>query len=153
PRARLGGATFAGASACSSVPQSTGLSPGGRGVGSRHAGFLVEVGDSYPRAQLARALATATAHRDAEQRARGGTGVSRWLAVIDGMASGSLKIGSRAPVTELPAWVTPEVVRGGFATGAPAAAGHTRLDLSESDLAWLEARLQDGGYRVALPEH
>ena len=39
------------------------------------------------------------------------------------MASGKLRIGSREPVSGLPAWVTPEVVRGGFATGEPAAGG------------------------------
>ena len=39
------------------------------------------------------------------------------------MASGRLSVGSRTPVAGFPAWVTPEVVRGGFATGNPSAGG------------------------------
>lgn len=49
--------------------------------------------------------------------------VSRWKSVLSGILSGELTIGSRAPVSGMPTWATPEVVRGGFATGAYAAGG------------------------------
>ncbi|MFD5421791.1 hypothetical protein ACFWJT_27630 [Streptomyces sp. NPDC127069] len=49
--------------------------------------------------------------------------MQKWRAVLAGMADGSLTVGSRTPVAGLPAWVTPEVVRGGFATGTPSAGG------------------------------
>jgi hypothetical protein len=76
-------------------------------------------------------------------------------------------------VEGLPAWVTPEVVRGGFATFTPAAAGPLRPHemelaartgiraergavfawyLSEAGLAELGSLLEGGGYRVELPE-
>ncbi len=41
----------------------------------------------------------------------------RWRAVLDGMADGTLSIGSRTPVADTPAWVTLEVLHGGFASG------------------------------------
>jgi hypothetical protein len=81
----------------------------------------VRVGPEYPFGQLAKAFVTALTHEDAETRERAERRADRWLAVLDGMASGRLAIGSRTPVADLPAWVTPEVIRGGFATGSAAA--------------------------------
>ncbi|WP_250001675.1 hypothetical protein [Actinoplanes sp. M2I2] len=83
------------------------------------------------------------------------------------MASGALTIGSRTPVAGLPAWVTPEVLRGGFATGTPAAGGplrpheaavgddrgavfvHYLTDAGQSELCSL---LDDGAYRLEFAE-
>ncbi|MEU6062277.1 hypothetical protein [Streptomyces sp. NPDC047097] len=131
---------------------------------------------AYARAELARAFTTALGHRDPDTRARAETRVERWRSVLSGMADGRLRIGSRTPVAGLPAWVTPEVVRGGFATGEPAAGGPllpyereaarrvgipddrlTRLalfdhHLTEPGLTELWALLDTGRYQVALPE-
>ncbi|MFJ6994660.1 hypothetical protein [Streptomyces sp. NPDC003090] len=79
-------------------------------------------GTGYPRGQLAKALATARTHPDPATRDRAGHRARQWRDVLDGMASGSLAIGSPTPAG-WPAWITPEVVRGGFATGSPAAGG------------------------------
>ncbi len=78
---------------------------------------------SYAAAQLAKAFTTALSHRDADTRRRAEQRGQRWRAVLAGMASGRLTVGSRTPVAGLPAWVTPEVVRGGFATGTASAGG------------------------------
>ncbi len=72
---------------------------------------------------MAKAFVTALTHEDAETRERAERRISQWRPVLAGMASGKLSIGSRTPVKDLPAWVTPEVVRGGFATGPAAPAG------------------------------
>ncbi len=80
-------------------------------------------GRGYPLGQLAKAFVTAASHEDAETRRRAEERLRRWEQVLSGMADGRLTIGSRTPVACLPAWVTPQVVRGGFATGAAAAGG------------------------------
>lgn len=128
---------------------------------------------SYPQGQLARAFLTSVVHGDADTRRRAAARVERWRAVLDGMGDGRLDIGSRTPVAGLPAWVTPEVVRGGFATSAASAGGPlqpyeteaARLAgvpaerralfaycLTEPGLARLCALLDSGRYTVALPE-
>jgi hypothetical protein len=77
-------------------------------------------------------------------------------------------------VKGFPAWLTPEIVRGGFATGAAAAAGplepdeitlaeHLGMDhgrahlfawfLSDEGIRKLDAWLKSGLYRLDLPEH
>jgi len=48
---------------------------------------------------------------------------SQWKTVLSGILTGDLKVGSREPVSGMPVWATPEVVRGGFATGDYAAGG------------------------------
>ncbi|MFC8825934.1 hypothetical protein ACFT9I_11320 [Streptomyces sp. NPDC057137] len=128
---------------------------------------------SYPQGLMARAFLTSLTHGDAETRRRAATRVERWRAVLDGMADGRLDIGSRTPVAGLPAWVTPEVVRGGFATSAASAGGPLQpyeaeaaglagvpadrralfaYCLTELGLALLYALLDSGRYTVALPE-
>ncbi|MET9555326.1 hypothetical protein [Streptomyces sp. NPDC006645] len=128
---------------------------------------------SYPRGQLARAFLTSLVHGDADTRRRAAARVERWRAVLDGMRDGRLDIGSRTPVAGLPAWVTPEVVRGGFATSAASAGGPLQpyeteaaalagvpaerralfaYCLTEPGLARLSALLDSGRYSVALPE-
>ncbi|WP_233415010.1 hypothetical protein [Streptomyces sp. N35] len=90
-----------------------------------------------------------------------------------GYGDGSLRIGSRTPVGALPSWVTPEIARGGFATGAASAGGPREpyertlahefgvpaqrsalfaYALTAPGLAWLGALLDSGRYRIALPE-
>jgi hypothetical protein len=131
------------------------------------------VGAGYAAAHLAAALVTAASHEDADTRRRAELRLRRWLAVLDGMATGAVTVGSRAPVAGLPAWATPEVVRGGFATGAAAAGGPLRPHerrlaeraglpaerrdlfihrLSEAGLAELAALLDSGGYRIEVAE-
>ncbi|MBT2423201.1 hypothetical protein J7F01_04710 [Streptomyces sp. ISL-22] len=128
---------------------------------------------SYAAAQSAKAFTTALTHADADTRRRAEERGQRWRAVLAGMAAGRLTIGSRTPVAGLPAWVTPEVVRGGFATGTPGAGGplqpyETRAArdfgvpaerralfahcLTESGLSWLWGLLDSGRYDVAVPE-
>lgn len=82
-----------------------------------------EAGLGYPEFQLARAFTTAEFHEDAATRERAQHRIARWRAVWSGMVSGALKIGSRAPVADVPVWATLEVVTGGFATGTLLAGG------------------------------
>jgi hypothetical protein len=118
----------------------------------------------YVQAQLAKASGT-----NADRAAR-------WAEVLRGLFDGRLDVGSRTPVTDTPAWVTLEVLHGGFASGHFAAAGpilpheQERLStierpaglteraalnlhfLSPAGRAELEQRLADGRYRVHVPE-
>lgn len=133
----------------------------------------VHIGVSYPLGQLARALTTARTDEDAAIRQQAELRVRRWQQVLDGMAGGELDIDSRTSVRGLPAWVTPDVVHGGFATGEPAAGGPLRLDetdraqrlglpadrralfrswLTEAGLAELGELLDSGRYRVEHAE-
>jgi len=127
----------------------------------------------YAQGQLAKAFTTALTHEDADTRRRAEGRVTRWRAVLAGMAGGLLSIGSRTPVAGLPAWVTHEVVHGGFATGTPSAGGplqpyETRLAerfgvpadrralfahcLTDTGLTWLWGQLNSGRYEVTVPE-
>ena len=49
--------------------------------------------------------------------------MKQWQDVLAGMLGGNLDIGSRTPIKNVPSWVTPEVIFGGFATGKYAAGG------------------------------
>lgn len=120
-----------------------------------------KVNPAYPAAQRDRALVTAASHVDADARERAAARVRRWQQVVDGMASGALDIGARTPVRDLPAWLTPEVVHGGFATGTPAAASPLRTDeqrevfeswLTADGLAELDEMLDTGHYRIEYAE-
>nr|WSY50805.1 hypothetical protein OG999_12210 [Streptomyces sp. NBC_00886] len=127
----------------------------------------------YALGQLAKAFTTALTHEDTDTRRRAEGRARRWRAVLAGMAGGRLTIGSRTPVAGLPAWVTPEVLRGGFATGTPSAGGplqpyETRLALqfgvpadrralfahclTDTGLTWLWGQLNSGRYEVTVPE-
>ncbi|MFC8240178.1 serine/threonine-protein kinase [Streptomyces chartreusis] len=128
---------------------------------------------SYAAAQLAKAFTTALSHQDADTRRRAEQRGQRWRAVLAGMASGRLTVGSRTPVAGLPAWVTPEVVRGGFATGTASAGGPLQPYeietarsfgvpaergalfahcLTEPGLGRLWDLLDGGHYEIGLPE-
>lgn len=132
-----------------------------------------EVHRAYPMGQLAKAFTTAVTHHDRKVRARAEDRVDRWRRVLAGMADGTLAVGSRTPVAGLPAWATPQVVRGGFATGTPAAGGpllpyeaHAAHRaglpaerralfahaLTTTGLAELTDVLASGAYAVELPE-
>lgn len=125
------------------------------------------MGGAYSQGQLASAFVTALTHEDAATRSRADGRVRRWLRVLAGMATGVVTVGSRTPVAGLPAWVTPEVVRGGFATGTPAAGGPLRPHeavvagergavfahyLTDAGQAELCSLLDSGGYRLEFPE-
>ncbi|WP_433359819.1 hypothetical protein ACQPZX_25635 [Actinoplanes sp. CA-142083] len=131
------------------------------------------MGTNYAAGQLARALTTAATHEDEAARSRAALRAEKWRAVLSGMLRGRLAIGSRTPVAGLPAWVTPEVVHGGFATGAAVASGPlTRHEMAvsrrnglplsrqavfvhyvgEEGLAALTGMLDSGGFRVEVPE-
>lgn len=71
------------------------------------------VGIGYPLAMLVKALTGEASE----------TKVGKWRNVIWGILSGNLHVGSRTPVLDTPAWVTLEVVHGGFATGGYMAGG------------------------------
>lgn len=71
-----------------------------------------QIGKQYPFFQLAKALAAANPAQ-----------ADKWRNVLAGMQLGDILIGSRTPVVDMPVWATPEIMRGGFATGAFAAGG------------------------------
>ena len=52
--------------------------------------------------------------------------ISQWKNVLSGIRTGELQIGSRTAVSGMPLWATPEIIRGGFATGGYAAGGPLR---------------------------
>jgi hypothetical protein len=130
----------------------------------------------YALGQLARALATSQDHPDAPTRERAERRVSDWLRVFGGMLSGALRVGSRTPVKGTPAWATPRIVQGGFATGDLLAGGPLQPHeedllgtlpedqqkkgraalnayyLTEQGLGELTEMLQTGRYRVRVPE-
>ena len=130
--------------------------------------------NQYVHHQLLRAMRTAADHSDPAVREAALKRMERWRQVIDGVADGTLRIGSRRPLVGLPAWVTPRVVRGGFATGKAAAAIPPAVDerlraqrlgieatrraifeswLTPEGLAELEVLLETGAYNVGFPEH
>ncbi len=127
---------------------------------------------SYAFTQLAKAVQAAAQALDPEAERAAHARMAAWVRVLNGMADGSVRVGSRRP-TELPVWVTPEVVRGGFATGRAKAASSLRPDeveratrlgiepslasifaswLTPEGLAELDRMLLAGAYAVPLPE-
>ncbi|WP_245974493.1 transcriptional regulator [Thermomonospora umbrina] len=133
----------------------------------------VQANPAYAAGQMAKAFVTAGVHEDEATRRRAEKRLRQWEKVVAGMADGGLTIGSRTPVQGLPAWVTPEVVRGGFATGDAAAGGPLeeyelraarraeidpdrrelfRYHLSDVGLADLYALLDSGCYEILVPE-
>src|SRR5215217_2280567 len=86
--------------------------------------------DNYPSGQFARAFLTASSHEDAKTRKLAEERVRQWGDVIRGVSEGTLDIGSRTP-TKFPAWVSLEVVRGGYPTGNAEAGGPVEPDEKE----------------------
>jgi hypothetical protein len=93
---------------------------------------LLTASPGYAAGQQLRALQTLQTHPDPTVRARAMAKIQRWQAVIDGMGAGTLHIGDRAPVADVPVWATLEVAHGGFATGSLLA--ETPLDAAETAL-------------------
>ncbi|MFC5186694.1 hypothetical protein [Actinomadura harenae] len=127
----------------------------------------MNIGDGFPLGRLARAFTTATTHEDQATRQSAERRVQAWTRVLEGKTDGTLTIGSRTPVAGLPAWVTLEVVRGGFATGRPLAGGpllpHEAAVapdraagfahyLTDAGLAELNAMLDAADYEITVPE-
>ncbi len=122
--------------------------------------------------QLRRALAGTDPDPEAQERAQ--KRANSWLQVLTGLATGRLRVGSPTPVKGFPVWLTPQIVRGGFATGAAEAGGPLEADeitlaqrlgitaararifawfLTDAGLAQLGTWLDSGRYRAQLPEH
>ena len=131
----------------------------------------------YAVGQLQRAIDSLAAAQDAASLARAESKIARWRSVLAGITAGGLDVGSRTPVAGTPAWVTLEVVHGGFATGrllaeqpldaderevlaglpqdAPGLTDRERLNLwflGDAGQRDLLRMLAAGGYRVEVPE-
>lgn len=127
--------------------------------------------------QLLKASTTAEAHPDASVRRNAQRRVENWLRVLTGMQDGTLTVGSRTPVAQVPAWVTTEVMHGGFVTGRLSGEGPllesekrlleqlglpvkvpdaravlTNHYLSEDGFRELLAMLDTGCFRLDIPE-
>lgn len=138
----------------------------------------VGASSGYAWGQLQLAVERAQRAGDRGARARAEQKLRGWQLVLDGMAGGTLLVGSRTPVENTPAWVTLEVMHGGFASGrhlaeqpldddelallsgpAAAAAGSTPREalnlwfLSDAGQRLLQDALESERYRVDLPEH
>lgn len=132
------------------------------------------IGIGYAHLQLAKAFTTAHGHESPKARRRAEERLRQWQSVGDGIRSGQVRVGSRTPVKGFPAWVTPVVLRGGFATGEAAAAtaceaydvdaafragvrsgdreGVFRYFLTDDGLIELYGLLDSGRYEVSVPE-
>jgi len=102
----------------------------------------------YVLGQLSRAITTAAEHPDTAVRQRAVKRIEQWEEVFQGMLTGTLSVGTRAPVQDVPAWVTLEVVQGGFATGNLLAGGV--LQPHELELLARLKRAPDNTGRAAL---
>ncbi|NHZ42727.1 hypothetical protein [Massilia aquatica] len=112
----------------------------------------IRIAPGYATLQLSAALRTASDHPDPQTRARAALKVQQWEQIMVGMFTGAIAVGSRTPLDGAPAWVTPEVAKGGFATGDLKAGGplqdHELATLAAAGMApapdarrWLNARL------------
>ncbi|RSZ60745.1 hypothetical protein HF313_18400 [Massilia atriviolacea] len=136
----------------------------------------IRIAPGYATLQLAAALRAVGDHPDPQVRARAAVKAQRWEQLMAGMFTGAIEVGSRTPLSGVPAWVTPDVAKGGFATGdfkaggpllehelrtlatagiAPAPDARSWLNarlLSEEGLASLYALLDAGCYEIDAPE-
>ncbi|NHZ98034.1 hypothetical protein [Massilia sp. CCM 8734] len=136
----------------------------------------IRIAPGYATLQLAAALRAVSDHPDPQVRANGATKARQWEQVMVGMFTGAIAVGSRTPLDGAPAWVTPDVVKGGFATGdfkaggplqghelatlaaagmAPTPAARRWLNarlLTDEGLASLYALLDSGCYEINVPE-
>lgn len=69
---------------------------------------LLPVGLSYAQSQLAKVLSQPEINNNK---------VQQWEAVLHQILQGQATYGSRTPFENTPAWITLEVITGGFATG------------------------------------
>ena len=84
---------------------------------------LQGVNPGYAAFQIAKALRTGEEHGDPATRARATEKTAKWEAVLTNILTGALEYGSRTTLKGIPAWVTTEVLTGGFATGELLAGG------------------------------
>lgn len=134
------------------------------------------IGGGYPLFQLSKALTTAAQHPDLETRQRAQQRAESWARVFEQLVNGNLQVGSRTPLTGIPAWVTLKVLTGGFASGELLAGGQLELHesallekltiasdenarltlnghyLTDAGLAELKNLLESGLYEITLPE-
>src|SRR5690606_15651559 len=113
-------------------------------------------------------------HDDEETREQAKRKADKWGRVFTNMLDGSLYVGSRQPLKDVPTWVTLEVVTPGFATGSLLAGGEllehecalaskhglsvsredrlalNRYFLSEEGFAELQSRLRERTYEVII---
>ena len=146
------------------------------GVGSTPTSGSHTANPGYAAFQLAKALRSAEQLPDADSRERARRRADKWVSVFTQMLDGSLQVGSRTPLENVPPWVTLEVVTGGFATGSLLAGGvlreHeralaaklglavdaadrlalNRYFLSDEGVSLLLEYLSAGTYEIAVPE-
>jgi hypothetical protein len=137
---------------------------------------LQGVNPGYAAFQIAKALRTREEHGDPATRARATEKAAKWEAVLTNILTGALEYGSRTPLKGVPAWVTTEVLTGGFATGELLAGGAlqehetTRLStlprvpegeerrtlnlrcLTDEGMTELMGQVRSGRYDVTVPE-
>lgn len=136
----------------------------------------INIASGYATFQLAAALRSASSNPDPQARERAADKVQQWERLMVGMFTGAITVGSRTPLDGAPAWVTPDVIKGGFATGdfkaggplleheldTLAAAGMEALPdarrwlnarlLTEDGMASLHSLLDSGCYEIDAPE-
>lgn len=105
----------------------------------------------YADHQLAKAQTASEGHADEATRERAKVRVAQWQAVLENIRSGLVGYGSRTPLQDVPAWVTLEVVTGGFATGQYVASGPLRPH--EEALVLKLPQVESGCERAALNRH
>ena len=129
--------------------------------------------NGYALGQLGKAFLTATTHENPDVRRHADRRAQRWAQTLERMADGRVDVGSRVPVRGFPAWVTLEVLRGGFATGSVLAEVPLQADeialaqrlgisaarrlifgyfLTDAGLEDLYDLLDSGAYRIEIPE-
>eukprot|EP01038_Epipyxis_sp_PR26KG_P019927 gene19927-28207_t len=81
------------------------------------------MGAGYAVFQLSKALIAHDKNCGPLARFEASRRISHWQQVITHMLQGTAEYGSRTPIAGLPAWVTLEVITGGFATGNLLAGG------------------------------
>lgn len=139
-------------------------------------GNASSIGGGYATFQLSKALNALDATTTEAEHANALGRIARWRQVIAQQLQGSVAFGSRVPLTDVPAWVTLEVVTGGFVTGQLLAGGeltaHERLlaastpgvrsgterldinawHLTDDGIALLQKRLATQDYCIEVPE-
>lgn len=98
------------------------------------------VNPGFAAVQLAKALLAYDQNMDAAQAERAAIRVANWQSIVSNILTGAARYGSRTPIPDVPAWATPEVATGGFATSRLLAGGP------------LEAHEQHMLARLAMPE-
>ena len=103
-------------------------------------------------AQLSRLLGSDVVINDKTAKKAG------WLQLFLGMASGTVVVGSRQPVKDVPVWATLEVLHGGFASGNLCSAlvagdASNASFFTEDGARRLSEMLDTGCYRLQCAEH